>query len=200
MTAPVPQDVTGLLVAWRNGDRDALDRLIPQVYAELRRLAHHFMRAERAGHLLQTTALVNEAYLRMVDVTRVSWQNRAHFFAVAAQLMRRVLVDAARERDALKRGGDLQFAPLQDVESPGADRFIDLVALDEALDRLAQLDPRKARVVELRYFGGLDVAETAEVLSVSSDTVMRDWKMARLWLYRELEVAAGRPGPPRPGA
>lgn len=196
MTGPVPQDVTGLLVAWRAGDRDALDRLIPQVYAELRRLAHHFMRAERAGHLLQTTALVNEAYLRMVDVTRVSWQNRAHFFAVAAQLMRRVLVDAARERDARKRGGDIQFAPLQDVEAPGGERFVDLVALDEALERLAHLDPRKARVVELRYFGGLDVAETAEVLAVSSDTVMRDWKMARLWLYRELKDLAGQSGPP----
>jgi RNA polymerase sigma factor (TIGR02999 family) len=188
-----PKDLTGLLVAWRNGDRDALDRLVPEVYGELRRLAHHFMRSERPGHPLQTTALVNEAYLRMVDVTRVSWQNRAHFFAVAAQMMRRVLVDAARERDAQKRGGDIRFVPLEDAEAPGADRAVDLVALDEALDALARFDPRKARVVELRYFGGLDVAETAEVLEVSPDTVMRDWKMARLWLFRELQGAGDTP-------
>lgn len=191
MAEPDSPDVTGLLVAWRNGDREALDRLVPQVYDELRRLAHHFMRAERPGHLLQTTALVSEAYLRMVDVTRVSWQNRAHFFAVAANLMRRVLVDAARERDAQKRGGDVSFTPLHDAEAPGGISPVDLVALDEALESLTALDPRKARVVELRYFGGLDVAETAEVLAVSSDTVMRDWKIAKLWLYRELNRTGG---------
>lgn len=186
MSDPAARDVTGLLVAWRNGDRDALDRLMVDVYDELKRLAHHFMRAERADHVLQTTALVNEAYLRMVDVARVSWQNRTHFFAVAAQLMRRVLVDAARERDARKRGGGLRFVPLEDAPSPEGEAVVDLVALDEALDALALIDPRKVRVVELRYFGGLDVHETAEVLGISPDTVMRDWKLAKLWLYRQL--------------
>jgi RNA polymerase sigma factor (TIGR02999 family) len=196
MTMPADSDVTGLLAAWSQGDRAALDRLVPLVYEELKRLAHRRMRGERPGHPLQTTALVNEAYLRLVDITRVRWQDRAHFCAVAAQAMRRVLVEAARTRDARKRGGKAQFVPFDEAAFPTIDRSLDLLALDEALDALARMDGRKARVVELRFFGGLSVEETAEALSVSSDTVMRDWKVARLWLMRELR----RAGAPLPGA
>jgi RNA polymerase sigma factor (TIGR02999 family) len=185
------------LLAWRRGDQAALEELAPLVYAELRRLAHRQMRRERPGHTLQTTALVNETYLRLVDSKRVRWQNRAHFFAVCAQLMRRILVDHARARRSLKRGGDAVHVTLEDapVGSPPPDA--DLLALDEALTRLAGIDMRKSRVVELRHFGGLSVEETAEALEVSTDTVMRDWKMAKLWLLRELkrgatEESAGR--------
>jgi RNA polymerase sigma factor (TIGR02999 family) len=188
------QSVTDLLVAWRDGDRGALDRLMPVVYAELRRVAHRQLRGERPGGPLQTTALVNETYLRLVDATHVSWQNRAHFFAVAAQVMRRVLVDAARSRDAHKRGRDVRLVPLDDVQTPTPPSDVDLVALDEALEALARVDARKARVVELRYFAGLSVEETAEVVGVSADTVMRDWRMARLFLLRELR--RGAPGSP----
>jgi RNA polymerase sigma factor (TIGR02999 family) len=179
-------DVTGLLLAWRGGEADALDRLVPVVYAELRRIAHRYMRDERANHPLQTTALVHEAYLRLIDVDRVDWQNRNHFFAVSAQMMRRILVEAARRRDAGKRGGDATHVELDEAYVPAAERSADLLALDEALERLAALAPRKARVVELRYFGGLSVEETAQVLAVSVETVTRDWRMAKLWLHRDL--------------
>lgn len=178
-------DVSMLLRAWSDGDRKALDRLTPIVYQELRGLARRSMRGERAGHSLQTTALVNEAYMRLVDYERMEWQNRAHFFAVSAQLMRRILVEHAR-RHNLKRGGDVQHVSLDDVAIVDGDRSSDLVALDEAMSVLAQIDPRKARVVELRFFGGLSVVETAEVLRVSTVTVMRDWSTAKAWLYREM--------------
>ena len=178
-------EVSGLLRAWGDGDRAALDRLTPIVYEELRRLASHYMRGERPGHSLQATALVNEAYVRLVDYKGMQWQNRAHFFAVSAQLMRRILVDHAR-RHNLKRGGGVQHVSLDETAIVGGDRAADLVALDDALDAMARLDPRKVQVVEMRFFGGLSVEETAEVLKVSSVTVMRDWSTAKAWLYREL--------------
>ena len=178
--------MTRLLVAWRGGDAAALDRLLPLVYKELRRVAHRYMRDERPNHPLQTTALVHEAYLRMIDVTRVDWESRNHFFAVSAQMMRRILVEAARRRHADKRGGDASHVALDEALVPAPERAAELLALDEALERLAALAPRKARVVELRYFGGLSVEETAGVLEVSAETVMRDWRMAKLWLRRDL--------------
>jgi RNA polymerase sigma factor (TIGR02999 family) len=176
-------EVSGLLRAWGDGDRGALDRLTPIVYDELRRLARLYMRRERPGHSLQATALVNEAYVRLVDYKGMQWQNRAHFFAVSAQLMRRILVDHARRRNR-KRGGTVQHVSFEDEEAAlvGGDQSADLVALDEAMDALARLDPRKLQVVEMRFFGGLSVEETAEVLKVSSVTVMRDWSTA----YRQL--------------
>jgi RNA polymerase sigma-70 factor, ECF subfamily len=180
-----PGDVSKLLRAWRDGDQGALQRLTPIVYSELRRLARRFMQRERAGHSLQTTALVNEAYMRLVDYKRMQWQNRAHFFAVSAQLMRRILVDHAR-RHNLKRGGDLKRVSLENIALVDNERGEDLVALDDALKRLAEFDSRKAQVVEMRFFGGLSVEETAEVLKISAVTVMRDWSTARAWLYREL--------------
>jgi len=185
-------EITGLLKAWAGGDAAALDQLTPLVYDELRRLARRYMRNERAGNTLQTTALVNEAYLRLVDAQRVGWQDRAHFFAVSAQMMRRILVDAARARGSAKRGGQVKrvnhsaafnLDAIPDV-STGRDR--ELVAIDDALNTLAEMDPRKARVIELRFFGGLSVEETAEILKISSQTVMRDWKLAKAWLTREL--------------
>ncbi len=179
-------EVTHLLQAWSSGDRDALDRLTPIVYDELRRLARRYMRGERSGHTLQTTALVNEAYLRLVDFKSMSWENRAHFFAVSAQLMRRILVDHARRRN-LKRGAGFQHVHLEDTAVIGGQRQPNFVALDDALGRLAEVDPRKAQVVELRFLGGLTVEETAEVLKVSTVTVLRDWTTARAWLYRELQ-------------
>ena len=185
MNAPSPEEVTQLLVAWGDGEVSALDKLIPLVNEELRRLAHRYIGGERAGHTLQTTALVNEAYLRLVDSSRVCWQNRAHFFAVSAQLMRRILVDYARARRSQKRDGGLQVS-FSETLPIAHQRDPDLVALDEALSTLAAMDTRKARVVELRFFGGLSVNETAEVLEVSSDTVMRDWRLAKSWLLREL--------------
>ena len=185
MSGPT-QDVTGLLLAWRTGDDEALARLTPHVYDELHRLARRYMRGEHARHPLQTTALVNEAYLRLVDARRVGWQNRAHFFAVAARLMRRILVDVARRQRFQKRGGGVQHVSLADGFELAAPVDADIVALDEALDELARLDPRKARVVELRFFGGLSLEETAEALSVSTDTVGRDWRAAKAWLAREL--------------
>lgn len=193
MPEPAPADVTSLLVAWSEGDEDALTRLVPQVYAELHRLAHHYMRAERAGHTLQTTALVNEAYLRLVDTRRIRWESRAHFLGVAAQAMRRILVDAARTRAARKRGGGVSCVPLDEFPVAAPAHGEALVALDEALDALGRVDPRKGRVVELRYFGGLTIAETAAVLHVSAETVQRDWHVARVWLLREL---SGETAPP----
>lgn len=178
-------DVNALLLAWSDGDQSALEKLAPIVYDELRRLARHYLRLERPGHSLQTTALVNEAYLRLVDYKRMRWNNRAHFFAVSAQLMRRILVDHAR-RHNLKRGAGVQQLSLEDTAVVGAGRAADLVALDDAMQALGQIDSRKAQVIELRFFGGLSVEETAEVLKVSPVTVMRDWSTARAWLYREM--------------
>jgi RNA polymerase sigma-70 factor (ECF subfamily) len=177
--------VSKLLLAWSDGDRSALDKLTPIVYDELHRLARRHMRRERPGHSLQTTALVNEAYMRLVDYSHMQWQNRAHFFAVSAQLMRRILVEHAR-RHNLKRGGGVQHVSLEDTALVGGDRAADLVALDDAMNELGRLDPRKVQVVEMRFFGGLSVEETAEVLKVSPVTVRRDWRTARAWLYREL--------------
>jgi RNA polymerase sigma-70 factor, ECF subfamily len=178
-------EVGTLLQAWSDGDRTALDKLTPIVYKELHRLARYYLRGERAGHSLQTTALVNEAYLRLADYKRMRWENRAHFFAVSAQLMRRILVDHARRHNQ-KRGGGVPHLSLEETAVVGVGRDEDLVALDDALEALARLDPRKARVVELRFFGGLSVEETAEVLKISAVTVMRDWTTARAWLYREM--------------
>lgn len=182
-------EVSGLLRAWCDGDRAALDRLTPIVYGELRRLASRYMRGERPGHSLQTTALVNEAYMRLVDYKSMQWQNRAHFFAVSSQLMRRILVEHAR-RHNLKRGGGVPHVSFEDTAEVGSDRAADLVALDDALDALARIDFRKVQVVEMRFFGGLSVEETAEVLKISPVTVMRDWSTAKAWLYRELTGGA----------
>ena len=186
MTAPSAEHVTGMLLAWRLGDETALEKLMPLVYGELKRLAHHYLKGERAGHVLQTTDLVNEAYLRLIDARRVQWQNRAHFFALAASLMRRVLVDIARKRNFQKRGGGAMQVSLNKALPLGQQRGPDLVALDDALQTLAEFDPRKCKVVELRFFGGLSVKETAVVLQVSQDTVMRDWSLARAWLLNQL--------------
>jgi RNA polymerase sigma factor (TIGR02999 family) len=192
------RDVTQLLVAWSEGDQGALEHLVPLVESELRRLARHYMRGERPDHPLQTTALINEAYLRLIDTSRIRWQNRAHFFGVSAQLMRRVLVDFARARDSQKRGGAVSHVALDEEVAGVVERGADLVALDDALNALAGIDARKARVVELRYFGGLSVEETAEVLGVSTDTVTRDWKMAKAWLHRELRGDEARERGDRP--
>jgi RNA polymerase sigma factor (TIGR02999 family) len=178
-------DVSLLLRAWSEGDRGALEKITPIVYKELHRLARRYMRGERHGHSLQTTALVNEAYMRLVDYQRMQWQDRAHFFAVSAQLMRRILVEHARRRN-LKRGAGVLHVSLDEAAVVAEDRAADLVALDEALNALERLDPRKVQVVEMRFFGGLSVEETAEVLQVSAATVMRDWSTAKAWLYREL--------------
>jgi RNA polymerase sigma factor (TIGR02999 family) len=183
---PVPEDVSALLRAWSSGDERALAQLTPVVYDELRRLAHRYMKRERADHSLQTTALVNEAYMRLVGYKRMHWQDRAHFLAVSAQAMRRILVDHSRRRNP-KRGADVEHVPLDDAAVICHDRSDDFVALDDALKALAERAPRKAKVVELRFFGGLSVDETAAVLRVSSITVMREWKSAKAWLYRELE-------------
>ena len=185
-----PPDVTALLLAWRSGDAGAGERLLPAVYAELHRQAERAMRRENGEHTLQATALIHEAYLRLVDQRRVEWRNRAHFFGIAAQTMRRVLVDHARGRLAEKRGGAMQRVTLGDVGAgPSDDSALDVLALHEALERLAALDPDQARLVELRYFGGLGIEETAEALGVSSSTVKREWAVARAWLRRELEHA-----------
>jgi RNA polymerase sigma factor (TIGR02999 family) len=185
-------EVSGLLRAWSEGDRAALDKLTPIVYDELHRLARSYMRRERSGHSLQTSALVNEAYMRLVDYKSMQWQNRSYFFAVSAQLMRRILVDHAR-RHNLKRGSGVQHVSLDHTAKLGHDRAADLVALDYAMDALARVDPRKVQVVGMRFFGGLSVEETAAVLDVSPVTVMRDWSTAKAWLYRELtgEMADG---------
>jgi len=188
MTTHSPKEITRLLAAWGDGDESALSDLTPLVYEELHRLAHHYMSGERVGHTLQTTALVNEAYLRLIDWKNVRWQNRAHFFAVSAQLMRRILVDFARTRGYQKRGGGARPVTLDDAALVADDNGTDMVALDEALTALAELDARQSRVVELRFFGGLSVEETAEVLKISPGTVRRDWSLARAWLHRELAV------------
>jgi RNA polymerase sigma-70 factor (ECF subfamily) len=182
---PAAENISTLLRAWSDGDQSALERLTPVVYDELHRLARRYMRGERSGHILQTTALVNEAYMRLVDYERMQWQNRAHFFAVSAQLMRRILVEHAR-RHNVKRGGGVQHVSLDEAALVDSDQDADLVALDDAMNGLARIDPRKVQVVEMRFFGGLSVEETAEVLKVSPVTVKRDWRAARAWLYREL--------------
>jgi RNA polymerase sigma factor (TIGR02999 family) len=181
------QEITELLLAWGDGDQEALSRLTPLIYGELHRLAQGYMRREHTGHTLQATALVNEAYIKLVDSSRVRWQNRTHFVAVAAQLMRRILVDFARNRQYQKRGGDLRRTTLHEGLGITAHSDSDLVGLDTALQELANLDARKARVVELRFFGGLSLEETAEALQVSTDTVGRDWRAAKAWLKRELK-------------
>jgi RNA polymerase sigma-70 factor (ECF subfamily) len=186
MAASSSHEITQLLVAWGAGEQDALQKLTPLVYAELHRLAQHYMAGERTGHTLQSTALVNEAYMHLVDSSHVRWQNRAHFFAISAQLMRRILVDSARSRKYAKRGGQAPRLSLEEALLVPEERGADLVALDDAMSALAAVDLRKSRVVELRFFGGLSVEETAEVLKVSPETVMRDWRLAKVWLRREL--------------
>jgi RNA polymerase sigma factor (TIGR02999 family) len=187
-----PKEITRLLVAWGDGDQSALEELAPLVHSELHRLAHHYMGREHPGHTLQTSALVNEAYIRLIDWKNVRWQNRAQFFAVSAQLMRRILVDFARDRQNLKRGGGALRVSLSEAAAFPVERGTDLVALDEALIVLAEVDRRKGQVVEMRFFGGLSVKEVAEVLKVSEETVMRDWRLAKVWLLRELgQEAAG---------
>ena len=183
-------DISRLLLAWGGGNQKALDRLTSVVYEELRRLAHYYMQGERPGHMLQTTALVNEAWMRLADYKRMQWQDRAHFFAVAAQAMRRILVDHARSHN-IKRGAGVQHVALDEVAVVSGDRTGDLVALDDALNELARLDPRKAQIIEMRFFGGLSVEETAEALQVSAATVRRDWSIAKFWLYRELGGGTG---------
>lgn len=186
MEAPPEQEITQLLLAWGDGDESALDKLTPIVYRELHQMARRYMSREREEHTLQTTALVNELYLRLVSADQMRWQNRAHFFAVSAQLMRHILVDFARSRKNQKRGGDFVKISLEDTCMMASDRDPSLIGLDEALTLLAAIDRRKAQVVELRFFGGLSIEETAEVLKVSADTVMRDWRLAKLWLLREI--------------
>ncbi|MGA9770658.1 MAG: sigma-70 family RNA polymerase sigma factor [Blastocatellia bacterium] len=183
---PTLDEVSRLLAGWGSGDADALDELIPLVYDELKRLAHHFMRQERAGHTLQTTALVGEAYLRLADQKHTQWKNRSQFFHIAAQFMRRILVDHARSRIRAKRGGGAYKVSLDEVAVLSPERSADLIALDMALERLAVIDRRKSEIVELRYFGGLSVEEAAEVLGVSPITVKRDWLVAKAWLRREI--------------
>lgn len=183
---PSPQDVTQLLVSWSHGDQAAFDQLAPLVYDELHRKAHYYMRQERPDHSLQTTALVNEVYVRLIDAKAISFNDRAHFLAVCANMMRRILVDHARARQQLKRGGEFQKVALDEALMVPHQSGVDLAALDDVLQKLAELAPRKAQVVELRYFGGLTVKETAAVLKVSEDTVMDDWKFAKAWLLKEL--------------
>jgi RNA polymerase sigma factor (TIGR02999 family) len=181
-----PNEVTHLLLAWSTGDRAALDKLVPLVHDELHRLAHHYMRQERTGHTLQTTALVNEAYVRLIDQRAVHWQNRAHFFAIAAQAMRRILVDYARARRYAKRGGEARQVTLDESAIVSRQRGTELVALDEALTDLAARDSRKSQIVELRFFGGLNIEETAEVMGLSASTVQREWRSAKAWLYQAI--------------
>jgi RNA polymerase sigma factor (TIGR02999 family) len=182
-----PDEITRLLVAWRNGESEALNDLMPLVHRELKRIARNFMRRQRVGHTLQTTALVNEAFVRLVDSDKVNWQDRSHFFAMSAQLMRRVLVDAARRKNSGKRGGErIQVTLADEMKATESDQ-VDVVAIDEALKRLAELNPRQCQIVELRYFGGLTEDEIAETLDISARTVRRDWNVARAWLFRELQ-------------
>jgi len=189
MGAPSQKQITQMLVDWGNGDQTALEKLSPLVYNELHRLARCYMGRERPGHTLQTSALVNEAYIRLIDWKNIHWQNRAHFFAVSAQLMRRILVDFARSRNYAKRGGAVRNVSLEEAMVVSREKGADLVALDDALDSLAQLNERQSQVVELRFFGGLELEEIAEVLKVSVGTVRRDWRLARAWLHRELSRA-----------
>jgi len=187
---PAPENVTKLLVAWGNGDEAARDELVPLVYDELHRLAHRYMNRERPGHTLQTSALVNEAFVRLIDQKGVHWQNRAHFFGIAAQMMRRILVDYARSRHYAKRGGSARQVSLNEAMTVTEERTAEVLALDDALKGLAEFDPRKSQIVELRFFGGLSIEETAEVLKVSPGTVMRDWTLAKAWLRKQM-VSAG---------
>jgi len=180
-------NLTGLLLEWREGDKAALDRLMPLVYDELRRIAHRYVQHERDGHTLQTSALVHEAYLRFAGQRRVDWENRSHFFAVTAQVMRHILIDHARRRRYVKHGGESQQVPIEDAEGMSLQRADELIALEEALAELARLDRRKSQVVELRYFGGLSLEETAEVLEISLMTVRRDWRAAKAWLFRRIK-------------
>lgn len=180
------ENLTNLLAAWSDGDEIALEQLTPIVYQELHRIAHNYMRKENGGHDLQTTALVNEAYLRLVGQRQIQWQNRSHFFAIASTIMRRILVDYARSNLYQKRGGGAVHVSLSQAEFISPEKHLDVVALDEALQSLAKIDERRSRVVELRFFAGLDVRETADILKVSVDTVMRDWNLAKAWLKREL--------------
>ena len=186
-----PGELTQLLIAWSQGDARALEQLTPLVYAELRKLAHRYMTRERNGHTLQTTGLVHEAFLRLIGNPQENWQNRAHFYAIAAQMMRRILVDYARANLRTKRGGDTTRVALEDVDAPVTESALnlDLIALDTALEKLAEVDLRRSRVVELRFFGGLSVEETARVLQVSPDTIVRDWRVAKAWLFRYLNHA-----------
>ncbi len=190
MTGQPQDDLTGLLQAWRNGDRTALDRLVSLVYAELHRLAHIYLAREQPGQTLQTSALVNEAYLRLIEASKVDWRDRAHFFAISATLMRQVLIQYARQRHARKRGGGAIRVELNEAFIPSPERDSDLIALDDALNELARTDPREAKVVELRFFGGLSEAETAHVLGVSDRTVRREWDHVKAWLVRELKRGA----------
>jgi len=192
MSGHSPKEVTQLLHAWRGGDRAALNRLIPLIHDELHRLAHIYMLRERVGHTLQTTALLNEAYLRLVDANQIPFENRTHFFAVSANLMRRILVDFARSRGYQKRGGNIVKVEFEDGRIPAPDRGTDVVELDEALNALAEFDAREAKVVELRFFGGLNEEETAEALGVSLRTVQRDWTLAKAWLQREMRSGGNK--------
>ena len=192
MITPSPKQVTQLLVDWSHGDQSALDQLMPLVYDELRRLAHRHMARERGQHTLQTTALVNEAYLRLVEQKDVHWQNRAHFFAIAAQMMRRILIDYARKRGYAKRGGGAPHVPLDEAAVLSEERAADLIALDEALNSLAALDEQQCRVVELRFFGGLTIEETAAVLGLSVDKVKREWSTAKAWLAKQMSEGSSR--------
>jgi len=186
MTASSPNEVTQSLLDWSEGDKAAIDRLMPVVYDELRKLAHYHMGRERRGHTLQTSALVNEAYLRLIDQKSVQWRNRAHFFGIASQMMRRILVDHARSRQYAKRGGGAHRVTLDEALLVCEERVAEVVALDDALTSLAVIDKRKSQIVEMRFFGGLSIDETAEVLGVSPGTVMRDWTLAKAWLHREI--------------
>jgi RNA polymerase sigma factor (TIGR02999 family) len=194
MTEPAkrkPGELTQLLIAWSQGDVRALEQLTPLVYAELRKIAHRYMNRERAGHTLQTTAVVHEAFLRLLGNPQENWQNRAHFYAIAAQMMRRILIDYARANLRAKRGGETTRVALEDIDAPVTEPALDpdLIALDAALEKLTEIDPRRGRVVELRFFGGLSVEETAQVLQVAPDTVVRDWRVAKAWLFRYLNHA-----------
>ena len=188
MTTLAADNLTGLLSEWRQDDKAALNKLVPLVYDELRRIAHRYVQRERNGHTLGTTALVNEAYLRLAGQKKIQWQNRTHFFAVTAQVMRHVLIDHARRRHYAKHGGDVQRVSLAEAELMSRERARELVELDEALDELAKIDLRKSKVIELRYFGGLGLQETADVLEISMMTVRRDWRAAKAWLFRRMKA------------
>jgi len=189
---PASNEITQLLRSWSAGDEQALEKLTPVLYKELHRMAHRYMRQERPGHTLQTTALINEAYLRLIGWKNVRWENRAHFFGVSAQLMRKILVDFARSRNYAKRGAGARVVSLEDAPTVLRDRAGDILALDEALQRLAAIDFRKSQIVELRFFGGLTLDETAEVMKVSSRTIRRDWDLAKVWLAREISAETAR--------
>ena len=191
MNEPPPNEITERLIAWGAGDRAALDQILPIVYQELRRMAGNYLRQENPGHTLQPTALVHEAWLRLIDQARVDWRNRAQFFGVAAQMMRRILVDHAKAKHREKRGGEAVKLSLDETINLSQERAADLLALDDAIGELTRVDERKSRVVELRYFGGFSVEETAQILGVSPETVMRDWKMAKAWLYQQIRQGTG---------